>query len=110
MTASASGTIENPGKNVAQKAGLNRAVLDVSFGTFRTQLEYKAAWYGSAVQVIDRYYPSSQTCSNCGNRPDTKLTLNDRVYKCGHCHAVIDRDLNAAINIRREAERLHTKA
>ena len=110
MTSSASGTVENPGKNVAQKAGLNRAVLDVSFGTFRTQLEYKAAWYGSTVQVIDRYYPSSQTCSNCGERPDTKLTLNDRVYKCGHCHTVIDRDLNAAINIRREAERLHAEA
>lgn len=110
MTSSASGTIENPGKNVAQKAGLNRAVLDVAFGTFRSQLEYKAAWYGSTVQVIDRYYPSSQTCSNCGKRPDTKLTLSDRVYKCGHCHAVIDRDLNAAINIRREAERLHAEA
>lgn len=110
MTASASGTIENPGKNVAQKAGLNRAVLDVAFGTFRNQLEYKAAWYGSAVQVIDRYYPSSQTCSNCGKRPDAKLTLSDRVYKCGHCHAEIDRDLNAAINIQREAERLYAEA
>lgn len=110
MTASASGTIEKPGKNVAQKAGLNRAVLDVSFGAFRTQLEYKAAWYGSAVQVIDRYYPSSQTCSNCGKRPETKLTLSDRVYKCEHCHAEIDRDLNAAINIRREAERLYAEA
>lgn len=110
MTASASGTIENPGKNVAQKAGLNRAVLDVSFGAFRTQLEYKASWYGSAVQVIDRYYPSSQTCSNCGKRPETKLTLNDRVYKCEHCHTEIDRDLNAAINIRREAERLYVEA
>ena len=109
MTSSASGTIENPGKNVAQKAGLNRAVLDVAFGTFRNQLEYKAAWYGSAVQVIDRYYPSSQTCSNCGERPDARLTLGDRVYKCGHCHAVIDRDLNAAINIRREAERLYAE-
>lgn len=110
MTSSASGTVEKPGKNVAQKAGLNRAVLDVSFGTFRNQLEYKAAWYGSLVQVIDRYYPSSQTCSNCGKQPDTKITLSDRVYKCGHCHAVIDRDLNAAINIQREAERLHAEA
>ena len=110
MTASASGTIENPGKNVAQKAGLNRAVLDVAFGTFRSQLEYKSAWYGSAVQVIDRYYPSSQTCSNCGKRPDAKLTLGDRVYKCEHCNTEIDRDLNAAINIRREAERLHEEA
>lgn len=110
MTSSASGTIENPGKNVAQKAGLNRAVLDVAFGTFRNQLEYKSAWYGSVVQVIDRYYPSSQTCSNCGKRPDTKLTLSDRVYKCGHCNTEIDRDLNAAINIQREAERLYAEA
>ena len=110
MTSSASGTVEKPDKNVAQKAGLNRSVLDVAFGAFRNQLEYKAAWYGSAVQVIDRYYPSSQTCSNCGKRPDTKLTLNDRVYKCEHCNIEIDRDLNAAINIQREAERLHAEA
>lgn len=110
MTASASGTVENPGKNVAQKAGLNRAVLDVSFGTFRTQLEYKAKWYGSAIQVIDRYYPSSQTCSSCGERPDAKLTLGDRVYKCEQCHTEIDRDLNAAINILCEAERLYAEA
>ena len=110
MTSSASGTIENPGKNVTQKAGLNRAVLDVAFGTFRNQLEYKSAWYGSVVQVIDRYYPSSQTCSSCGEQPDTKLTLNDRVYKCEHCNIEIDRDLNAAINIRREAERLYAEA
>ena len=109
MTASASGTIENPGKNVAQKAGLNRAMLDVAFGTFRTQLEYKAAWYGSCVQPIGRYYPSSQSCSNCGNRPETKLTLSDRTYKCEHCHTEIDRDLNAAINIKREAERLYAE-
>ena len=110
MTASASGTIENPGKNVTQKAGLNRAMLDVAFGTFRTQLEYKAAWYGSRVQPIGRYYPSSQACSNCGKRPETKLTLSDRTYKCEHCHTEIDRDLNAAINIKREAERLYAEA
>lgn len=83
---------------------------DVYFPIKGVSVGNTAAWYGSAVQVIDRYYPSSQTCSNCGERPDAKLTLSDRVYKCGHCHADIDRDLNAAINIRREAERLYAEA
>ena len=106
MTASAKGTVENPGKNVAQKSGLNRVVLDAAFGVFRNQLEYKAVWYGSAFEKVDRYFASSQTCSECGRKAKTKLTLRDRVFDCAYCGNMMDRDLNAAVNICREAQRL----
>ena len=106
MTASAKGTVENPGKNVAQKSGLNRVVLDAAFGVFRNQLEYKAVWYGWVVEKVDRYFASSQTCSECGRKAKTKLTLRDRVFDCAYCGNMMDRDLNAAVNICREAQRL----
>lgn len=107
MTASAAGTIEAPGKNVRQKAGLNRSILDAAFSTLRRQLEYKASWYGSQVQIIDRFFASSQTCSACGARVKTKLDLRVRVFECAACGVRIDRDVNAARNIRAEAVRMH---
>lgn len=107
MTASAAGTIEAPGKNVRQKAGLNRSILDAAFSTLRRQLEYKASWYGSQVQIIDRFFASSQTCSACGARAKTKLDLRVRVFDCAACGVRIDRDVNAARNIRAEAVRMH---
>lgn len=107
MTASAAGTVEAPGKNVRQKAGLNRSILDVAFSTLRRQLEYKASWYGSQVQIIDRFFASSQTCSACGARAKTKLGLHVRVFECAACGARIDRDVNAARNIRAEAVRMY---
>lgn len=98
MTSSARGTIENPGRNVRAKAGLNLAVLDVSPGEIRRQLSYKTAWYGSQVAVCPRFFPSSQTCSACGAR--AKLTLADGVFRCAACgFGPIDRDFNAALNI-----------
>ncbi len=106
-TASAAGTIEVPGKNVRQKAGLNRSILDAAFGTLRRQLEYKSSWYGSQVQIIDRFFASSQTCSACGARAKTKLGLHVRVFECAACGVRIDRDVNAARNIRAEAVRMH---
>ncbi|WP_049349873.1 RNA-guided endonuclease InsQ/TnpB family protein [Rothia mucilaginosa] len=106
MTASAAGTVEAPGKNVRQKAGLNRSILDAAFSTLRRQLEYKASWYGSQVQIIDRFFASSQTCSACGARVKTKLGLHVRVFECAACGVRIDRDVNAARNIRAEAVRM----
>lgn len=97
MTASAKGTVDKPGRNVKAKSGLNRVVLDVSPGEFRRQMEYKTHWYGSRLAVIDRWFPSSKTCSGCGAK--AKLTLSDRVYRCASCGLVLDRDVNAAINI-----------
>lgn len=107
MTASAAGTVEAPGKRVRQKAGLNRSILDAAFGTLRRQLEYKASWYGSQVQIIDRFFASSQTCSACGARAKTKLGLHVRVFECAACGVRIDRDVNAARNIRAEAVRMY---
>ena len=77
---------------------LAKAVSDAAFGEFRRQLEYKTARTGAVLHVIDRWYPSSKTCSKCG-RVKAKLSLAERVYKCDGCGLVMDRDLNAAVNI-----------
>ena len=78
---------------------LARSVSDASLGEFRRQLEYKTARTGAALRVIDRWYPSSKTCSACG-AVKAKLSLSERVYRCDACGLSIDRDLNAAINIK----------
>ena len=78
---------------------LAKAVSDAAFGEFRRQLEYKTARTGATLHVVDRWYPSSKTCSKCG-RVKAKLPLAERVYRCDCCGLVMDRDLNAAINIK----------
>ncbi|MFJ5879906.1 RNA-guided endonuclease TnpB family protein [Kitasatospora cineracea] len=102
MSASAKGTVDNPGHRVRQKAGLNRSILDAAPGEVRRQLTYKASWYGSHLAVLDRWYPSSKTCSSCGTTKP-KLSMKERVFHCTTCGLTIDRDLNAAINIARHA-------
>jgi putative transposase len=79
---------------------LAQAISDVGFAEFRRQLTYKAAWYGSRIVVADRWEPSSKTCSACG-WVDADLTLVERVFCCQNpdCRQVLDRDLNAAINL-----------
>ena len=83
---------------MAKNHRLAKAIMDASFGEFRRQLEYKTARNGAALHVVDRWYPSSKTCSRCG-RVKAKLSLSERVYRCDGCGLVIDRDLNAAVNI-----------
>ena len=80
-----------------------RKVSDLSYYTFQSMLNYKCIKYGKKVIKIGRFEPSSQICSNCGHIQ--KLSLNDRVYKCQECRTEIDRDTNAAINIRNFALR-----
>ena len=88
---------------------LSGAIQDGGFFEFRRQLEYKTKWYGSELVVIDRYFPSSKTCSCCGNiKKDLKLS--DRIYNCDNCGFSIDRDLNAAINIKELAESWYATA
>ena len=77
---------------------LARSLSDAALGEFRRQLEYKTARSGAALRVVDRWYPSSKTCSNCGV-VKAKLSLSERVFNCNACGLSIDRDLNAAINI-----------
>ena len=86
---------------------LAQAVSDASFFEVKRQLLYKAEQYGGSVQLVDRWYASSKTCSRC-DWINEDLTLAERVFICPDCGLVIDRDLNAAINIRKEALRLIT--
>ena len=77
---------------------LARAVADQGFGTVRRMLGYKMAWTGGQIQVADRFYPSSKTCSACGWRKPS-LTLAERTFICGACGHAEDRDVNAARNL-----------
>lgn len=81
---------------------LARQILDASFAEFRYQLLYKASEYNHRVVLVDRFYPSSKTCSSCGV-VTAKLPLKDRVFVCEECGTTIDRDINAAINLRDQA-------
>ena len=95
MTASAKGTIENPGKNVKQKAGLNRAMQDTALGGFRRNLEYKC---GRLIEVNPAY--TSQTCSEC-RHVDKENRKTQARFLCVSCSYASNADTNAAINIRR---------
>jgi putative transposase len=77
---------------------LARRVADASFGEFRRQVEYKAAWRGGRVIVADRWFASSKTCSGCG-AVKAKLLLSERTYCCAACGLVTGRDANAALNL-----------
>ena len=80
---------------------LAKSISDVSWSEFVRQLEYKANWYGRKIIKISTFYPSSKTCSSCGNIKET-LTLSERIYHCECCGLEIDRDYNASINILRK--------
>ena len=73
------------------------AIGDASFNEIKRQLTYKTSWYGGSIVEVDRFFPSSKTCSVCGCLKED-LTLEDRIYICD-CGNVIDRDLNASINL-----------
>ena len=77
---------------------LSRSIMIQKLYEFRRQIEYKAELYGIEVVVADRFYPSSKTCSCCGN-VKKDLKLSDRVYRCDCCGNIIDRDVNASINL-----------
>ncbi|MFJ6722383.1 RNA-guided endonuclease InsQ/TnpB family protein [Streptomyces sp. NPDC091259] len=99
MTRSAKGTADRPGRNVRQKAGLNRAILDVGFAEIHRQLEYKARWHAVTIARVPTFFPSSKSCHRCG-WVDTDQTLADRTFHCQACGTIIDRDANAAHNIK----------
>jgi putative transposase len=89
-------------KGMSRNHKLASAIFDGGFYEFRRQLTYKCDWYGSKLTVVDRFYPSSKTCSGC-SKVQKELSLKERVYCCEHCGLAIDRDLNAAINLRNQA-------
>jgi IS605 OrfB family transposase len=77
---------------------LARVLSDIGMAELRRQLGYKTGWYGSKLMVVDRFYPSSKTCSGCG-WVKAKLTLAQRTFTCEICGLIMDRDLNAARNL-----------
>ncbi|WP_454856662.1 RNA-guided endonuclease InsQ/TnpB family protein [Promicromonospora soli] len=86
---------------------LSRAISDAAWGELARQIAYKQAWRGGQVMLADHWFPSSKTCSACGTlRKD--LTLKDRTFECHECGLVMDRDLNAAVNLAAWAEN-HTQ-
>src|SRR2546428_7491335 len=85
-------------KNMVTNHCLAQAISDVGWSEFVRQLEYKAAWYGRTLVKIDKWYPSSKRCFDCGHLLDS-LTLDVRSWTCPECGVVHDRDINAAKNI-----------
>jgi len=82
---------------------LSKSIADASFGEFGRQLAYKTEGAGKTLVVADRFYPSSKLCSCCGAKAK-RLTLDMREWICDNCGTRHDRDLNAAINLKRYAE------
>src|SRR5246127_1082328 len=86
-------------RNMLGNHSLARAISDAAWGDLRGMLGYKCDWYGRDLIVIDRWYPSSRTCSACGHLA-ASMPLNVREWDCANCGTRHDRDINAAANIR----------
>ncbi len=93
-------------KAMSQCLHFGKSVQDNGYGMFREMLDYKLVWKGKKMVKVDRFFPSSKKCCQCG-RIKKELKLSERVYHCA-CGNEIDRDRNAAINIREEARRMLT--
>jgi IS605 OrfB family transposase len=97
MSKSAKGDLQNPGRNVKAKSGLNKSILDQGWGEFKRQLKYKLEWCnGIYVEVEPRY--TSQKCSKCGNTNRANRTSQDK-FCCQSCYYTEHADINAALNI-----------
>jgi putative transposase len=94
-------------KNMLKNEKLAKAISDVGWAEFVRQLEYKAHWYGRTLVKIDRFYPSSRTCSACRHVLET-LTLDVREWVCPGCGTCHDRDVNAAKNVLTEGLRMNS--
>ena len=92
-------------KGMLRNHNLAGSIQELNFGEFKRMLEYKANWYGRKLVFVDRFYPSSKTCNHCGY-VNKKLKLSDRQWVCPDCGELIERDYNAALNIRDEGIRL----
>lgn len=91
-------------KAMSQCLNLGKGIMDNGYGQFLNMLSYKLEERGKRLVKVDRYYPSSKTCSKCGKVKEA-LPLAERIYKC-ECGNIMDRDVNAAINIREEGRRI----
>ena len=86
---------------------LSRAISDLGFYELKRQLVYKANQWGKIIKSVDRFYPSSKTCSNCGYKLES-LSLSTRYWTCPNCNTNHDRDINASINILNQADKVLT--
>ena len=92
-------------KGMLRNHKLADSIQEMNFGEFKRILEYKAKWYNRKIVFVDRFYPSSKTCHNCGYI-NKQLKLNDRQWVCPQCGEVVERDYNAALNILDEGLRI----
>jgi len=92
-------------KEMMKTKYLAKSIQELSLSRFISILTYKAKWYGRDIIEIDRWFPSSKLCSCCGYK-NQNLTLNDRVWTCPNCKSLLNRDLNAALNIKNEGEKI----
>ena len=87
---------------------LAKSIQELGLYEMRRQLEYKSKWYGRELIFVSRWFPSSKTCCECGWK-NNNLTLKDREFVCEECGNIIDRDINAAINIEKEGIRIYNE-
>lgn len=110
MTRKAKKKLDADGKPMrngqSRKRALNRSILRDGWSCLVDKLAYKAEWYGRTLIRVDRFYPSSKLCHDCGHKYK-ELRLSEREWVCEHCGRKHDRDVNAALNIRDEALRLN---
>jgi putative transposase len=92
--------VENLNVRGLSRSRLSRSISDAGWGTFRRMLEYKAKWHGATLIVAPKSFPSTRLCSRCGHLHG-KIPLSQRVFRCENCGLHVDRDLNAALNLKK---------
>lgn len=96
-------------KGMTKNHNIAKSIANANMGELKKQFAYKTHWKGINLVQVDRFFPSSQLCSNCGYKNEEVKKLNVRKWICPVCGTIHDRDINAAINIKNEANRMLTE-